>query len=284
MSFHLFAQSVGVLVNDLSPSNRIRRCGTSTHPKSKNGAYMYDGRGGWVMSWETGELHVFGSDKEFTPSEKQAWAKSKREAEQKRDRAYELAAHKAAILLRDCSLTNHAYLQNKGFPDELGLVDSNGRLLIPMRDCLTDELRGIQAIAWHIEERKFSKKMMHGMKAKGAVIRIGLKRTTETFLVEGYATALSVHAALSQLHLKASVLCCFSDSNLVHVANQISGKKFIFADNDISRAGENAAIKTGLPYCMSETVGNDANDDHVEKGILHVCKKLIALRRNVVYD
>lgn len=279
MSFHQFAQSIGVLVNDLSPSDRIRRCGTSTHPKSKNGAYMYDGRGGWVMSWETGELHVFGRNKEFTPDEKRAWAKSKREAEQKIERAHELASLKAAILLRDCTLVNHAYIANKGFPNELGLVDAEGRLLIPMRDCLTDELRGVQAIVWHTEERKFSKKMQHGMKAKGAVFRIGVKRATETFLVEGYATALSVHAALSQLHLRASVLCCFSDSNLVNVAGQISGKKFIFADNDESKAGERAAEKSCLPYVMSPEPTFDANDHHQKFGLLSLCKLVMELRK-----
>ena len=279
MSFHQFAQSVGVLVNDLSPSDRIRRCGTSTHPRSKNGSYKYDGRGGWVMNWEDGELHVFGSDKEFTPSEKKEWAKSKREAEQKIERAHELASLKAAILLRDCTLFNHAYLANKGFSGELGLVDAEGRLLIPMRDCLTDELRGVQAIVWHTEERKFSKKMQHGMKAKGAVFRIGLKRSPETVLVEGYATALSVHAALSQLHLSASVLCCFSDSNLVHVAGQISGKKFIFADNDESKAGERAAEKSCLPYVMSPELTFDANDHHQKFGLLSLCKLVMELRK-----
>lgn len=280
MSFHLFAQSVGVLVNDITPSDRIRRCGTSTHPKSKNGAYVFDGRGGWCMDWTNGDLHVFGNDKEFTPRERQEWAKSKREAEQKRDRAHELATLKAAIMLRDCTLVNHAYLANKGFPPEsLGLVDADGRLLIPMRDCLTDELRGAQAIVWHTEERKFSKKMQHGMKAKGAVFRIGLKRAPETFLVEGYATALSVHAALSQLHLSASVLCCFSDSNLVHVANQISGKKFIFADNDESKAGERAAEKSCVPYVMSPEPTFDANDHHQKFGLLSLCKLVMELRK-----
>lgn len=279
MSFHQFAQSVGVLVNDLSPSDRIRRCGTSSHPSSKNGSYKYDGRGGWVMNWEDGELHVFGSDKEFTPDEKKAWAKSKHEAEQKRDRSHELAALKAAILLRDCALVNHAYLQNKGFPEVRGLVDVDGRLLIPMRDCLTDELRGVQAIVWHTEDRKFSKKMQHGMKAKGSAIRIGLKRAPETYLVEGYATALSIHAALSQLHLRASVLCCFSDSNLVHVAGQISGKKFIFADNDESKAGERAAEKSCVPYVMSPELTFDANDHHQKFGLLSLCKLVMELRK-----
>lgn len=282
MSFAIFAQSVGVLVRDLSPSHEIRRCGTESHPKSKNGAYKFDGRGGWVMSWESGEIHSYNDGKEYTQQEKRDWLKSKREAEQKRDRSNELAALKADIILRDCTLFNHAYLERKGFPDVQGLVDGDGRLLIPMKDCLTDELRGVQAISWDTEERKFTKKMMHGMKAKGAIIRIGSKRAPDTFLVEGYVTALSVDAALTRIKLRASVVCCFSDSNLVTVADILPGNKYIYADNDVSQAGEKAAIKTGLPYCMSDKVGHDANDDHIEYGIMHVCKKLIALRRNGV--
>ena len=279
MSFHQFAQSVGVLVNDLSPSDRIRRCGTSTHPRSKNGSYKYDGRGGWVMNWEDGELHVFGSDKEFTPSEKKEWAKSKREAEQKIERAHELASLKAAILLRNCTLVNHAYLANKGFSGELGLVDAEGRLLIPMRDCLTDELRGVQAIVWNTEERKFSKKMQHGMKAKGAVFRIGLKRSPVTILTEGYSTSLSVRAAIDQLNLNAAVVCCFSANNIKTVSKLLTGDVRIFADSDISRTGELVVIETGLPWCMSPELGFDANDHHQKFGLLSLCKLVLELIR-----
>lgn len=283
MNFLSFAQANGLRIRELV-IGRISRCSTDSHPSSKNGAFFFEGDWGWVQDHANHtEIQLWKSETVVDQSSlNKRIAKSKADNAKKIERAHELAALKAAIILRDCTLVNHAYLANKGFPETLGLVDAEGRLLIPMRDCLTDELRGVQAIVWHTEERKFSKKMQHGMKAKGAAIRIGVKRATETFLVEGYATALSVHAALSQLHLRASVLCCFSDSNLVHVAGQISGKKFIFADNDESKAGEKAAIKTGLPYCMSDTVGHDANDDHIEYGILHVCKKLIALRRNGV--
>lgn len=282
MSFALHAQAYGVLVEDLSPSNRIRRCGTSTHPRSNNGAYLWDGKSGWCMNWEEGELHVFGSTKEFSEEDKKEWIKRKRETEQSLSRAYENAALKASIILRDAPLSEHPYLCNKGFPDERGFVDEAGKLIIPMRDCQTDKLNGLQSIEWLSDERKFKKKMQHGMKAKGSIFRFGDKRATETILCEGHATGLSIRLALSKLHLKASVTVCFSDSNMVYVAGLLGGRKLIYADNDKSGAGEAAAKKTGLPYIMSDKIGNDANDDQLEYGILEVSKKILALRRIIL--
>ena len=280
MNFLSFAQANGLRIRDLIVG-RIARCPTDDHPNTKNGAFFFEGDWGWVQNHASHtEIQLWKSDKTMDVAvlDKRI-AESKAAYAKQRDQAHKSAAIKADAILSECTLLNHAYLANKGFSEELGLVDSEGRLLIPMRDCLSDELRGVQAIVWHTEERKFTKKMQHGMKAKGAVFRIGLKRATETFLVEGYATALSVHAALSQLHLSASVLCCFSDSNLVHVANQISGKKFIFADNDESKAGEHAAEKSCVPYVMSPELTFDANDHHQKFGLLSLCKLVMELRK-----
>jgi putative DNA primase/helicase len=86
-------------------------------------------------------------------------------------------------------------------------------------------------------------------------------------------------AALRTMGARACVLVCFSDSNLVHVAPLVQGRCFVVADNDKSGAGERAAVETGLPYCMSETVGHDANDDHQAGGLMSVAFKLMQLRR-----
>ena len=121
---------------------------------------------------------------------------------------------------------------------------------------------------------------MHpGMKAKAAVFRMGDKAAPETFLCEGYATGLSILAALRSVGLRASVLVCFSAGNLVTVAPAIRGKGFVFADNDRSEAGERAAQQTGLPYCMSDRVGEDANDLHMRAGLMAVCQHLMTVRR-----
>ena len=117
------------------------------------------------------------------------------------------------------------------------------------------------------------------MRAKGAVLRLGPKRAQETILVEGYATGLSVEMAVRQMRLSAAVLICFSDANLVSVASQVRGRAYCFADNDESGAGQRAAEKTGLPYCMADTVGFDANDEHKKNGLMAVCQRLTKVRR-----
>jgi putative DNA primase/helicase len=87
-----------------------------------------------------------------------------------------------------------------------------------------------------------------------------------------------LHAALRSVGLKASVVVCFSASNLVAVADQIKGKRFIYADNDESKTGEKSAVQTGLPWTMSDRVGFDANDDHAKTGLFSVVKKIMDLR------
>jgi putative DNA primase/helicase len=78
--------------------------------------------------------------------------------------------------------------------------------------------------------------------------------------------------------LKASVVVCFSASNMVAVADQIRGKRFIFADNDESKTGQEFAEKTELPWTMADTVGWDANDLHKSNGLFAVVAKIMALR------
>jgi len=50
----------------------------------------------------------------------------------------------------------------------------------------------------------------------------------------------------------------------------------------VSKTGENAAIQTGLPWTMSDTVGHDANDDHKKFGLFCVVKKIMELRSKTV--
>src|SRR3546814_11232678 len=58
------------------------------------------------------------------------------------------------------------------------------------------------------------KKFLFGGKAKGSIYRIG--SGPELWHCEGYATALSIQAALKRLYRRASVVVCFSASNLAH--------------------------------------------------------------------
>ena len=284
MNFIDFARVHGVEIEftKLYPSNRIKRTGTVDKPKSGNGAYFWDGEHGWVMDW-SGEARVVWYEnpnaKPWTEDEKRAWM-AKRQAQQSdQQHKYEQVALQAETTLRSAKMENHAYLQYKGFQNEGGLV-LDGKLLIPMRNVMTNKLQGYQQIYFNMEERKYEKKMLTGMRAKNAVFYIGSKTNDEYWLVEGYVTGLSLYQALRSCGLKASVVVCFSASNLVVVADQIKGKRYIFADNDASETGQKSAESTGLPWTMADEIGFDANDLHVNKGLFAVVGKVMALRKD----
>lgn len=281
MSFLLFAKSQGLTVDYVYASEKIKRCPTDAHPKSDNGAYYFNGERGWVMDWSMGTKPVWWNDpdaKPYTEEEKKAWAKQRRAQEHQQNLAWAAAAQRAADLLKACKLETHYYLNAKGLPDALGLVAENV-LVVPMRNWETNQLQGVQMIEWNAVERKYDKKMNYGMRAKGAVLHLGPKQAKEGFLTEGYATGLSVEMATRQLRLNAAVIVCFSASNLEYVASKLQGRMFVVADNDKSKVGENTAIRTGLPYCMSEVEGEDANDYHKRAGLFALCSMLMNVRR-----
>jgi putative DNA primase/helicase len=65
---------------------------------------------------------------------------------------------------------------------------------------------------------------------------------------------------------------------MAHVATLTAGRRFVIADNDVSLAGEKAAKKTGLPWAMSDVIGEDANDLHHRAGLAALCKLIIDVR------
>ena len=156
------------------------------------------------------------------------------------------------------------------------MVTPDYAMVIPMRDVESNELLGAQVIA--MENNAWTKKMLLGMRAKGAVLRLGPKRVSESVLCEGFATGLSIEAAIKKLCIQAAIYVTFSANNLAHVAGLIAGKRYVFADNDASGTGAAVAKATGLPWVMSEVVGHDANDDHQKFGVMRVARALMEVR------
>jgi putative DNA primase/helicase len=282
--FFRFAEAHGVLIKSLIPSGKIVRCATVLHPRSTNGAYMWDGQRGFVFAWDgPAEPQWFNdpSAKPWTEAEKREFAQKRNLERQQLMQRQQRTAQNADAMVRAAVLGEHNYFHFKGLPDARGLIQADGSLLVPMRS-LTGALQGAQVIRWDHENRRYDKRMLPSMKAKGAVLRIGPPRASQTFLCEGYATGLSIELAVRQMRLSAAVLVCFSATNMVHVAPLVVGPKFVFADNDESGTGERVALETGLPYCMSDRVGEDANDLHVRAGLLPVCNKLMNVRREAM--
>ncbi|MFV0675548.1 toprim domain-containing protein [Variovorax sp. tm] len=291
MSFIDFARAHGVEIDPakLHRSDKIQRCGTTEKPRSKNGAYLWDGQSGWVYAWDAdAQVHWYNDPdaKPFTEEDKKAWRARREALRAATEQGYAAAAKKAAELLALAKPGPHDYLYRKGLPNAQGLCLPDGGLLVPMRDFSTNELRGVQIIRWTDSEsepgvNRWRKKMSYGMQARGAVLRLG-PRAGEQIFCEGYATGLSIELAVRQMRLNATVLVCFSDSNMVHVAGLTKGsRRYVFADNDKSGAGEKAAKETGLPYCMSPALGDDANDLHKREGVLAVCALLMRVRQEV---
>lgn len=288
MSFIDFARAHGVEIDPAKffASERIQRCGTTDKPRSTNGAYFWDGKRGWVFNWATEARVQWFNHRNampWTDAEKAVWKARHLAAHTRKERQYRQAAMHANQLIRSTTLGTHDYLARKGFPDLRGMIDADGALIVPMRHLETNELLGAQRIYWDEPKRQWVKKMLIDMKAKGAVLRLGDKAAVETFLVEGYATGLSVLAASRSVGLRSAVVVCFSANNLELIAPHIKGRVFVFADNDVSGVGEKAAKATGKHYCMSPIVGEDANDLHHRAGLLAVCQLLMNVRRGVTH-
>jgi putative DNA primase/helicase len=239
-----------------------------------------------VQDWSgDAQVHWWKSDIPLTEEDKNKFLERRRQIADEIARKNSKAADKAREMLNAAKLDHHGYLDYKGLGEEKGFVlnaqQPDGRilekLLIPMRNVVTDDLVGLQQIYWLSSERKYEKKMIFGMQAKDAILSLG-GDSGETWLVEGYVTGLSLRKALRSIGSNARVVVCFSASNMVGIAPKIGGKRFIFADHDESKVGESSAISTGLPWTMADEVGFDANDLHDRRGIFAVVKKIMQLR------
>ena len=275
MRFEDFCRVHGLIV-DSAIEGRWVRVPTTDHPRTKNGAYKFLGDIGWCQNHaQSTEVSTWRPDADAPKINTEGIAVKAREFERRMVQGWKRAAETAAGLMKQAEMAEHNYLHLKGHGSVRGFVLQDGALLVPMRNWETNAVQGAQLIRWLPEERKYEKKMLPGMRAKGAVFRIGRPTAARTWLVEGYATGLSLECALATLRLRDSIVVCFSAGNLMHVASMLKGDCVVFADNDESGAGERAAVATGRRYCMAGTVGHDANDLHQAEGIFKVASLML---------
>lgn len=269
MFFSDFARAHGLLIRDLRADGRIHRVPTVAKPKKYNGAYRFDGGWGWVQCWDTmAEPAIFKPDRPIQATNAPRPYVRASEDEKARQRA----AMQAAEVVQRCRVGVHPYLAAKGFPEQQAMVDIDGRLVVPMRSAL--KYPAVQSVQWIDSEG--GKRFMPGGAAKGGVLRIGAG--PDQWLCEGYATGLSLAAALRAIYWPATVVVCFSAGNLQHVAQLLRGRRYVMADNDASGTGERAAAATGLPWVMPPEVGQDANDMHQGDGLRALAKLMGGLR------
>ena len=257
MEFVNFARDHGLILNNIVYDKWVATP-TEDHPRSSNGRYKFLGEVGWVINWATMEKPVTWFAEGKTASSADVKKRIASSNQERNDLAAK-ASSKADWILGQTSLETHSYLEKKGFPTEQGNVwvkDDKKILVIPMR--INRALVGCQLI-----DDEGSKKFLHGQTSKGATFTIDAKGTP--IFCEGYATGISVRDIMKQMNIPYKVYICFSASNMEFVSRNIRDG-IVIADNDPNSVGEMTAKKTGKPYWISETVGEDFNDYHKRVG------------------
>lgn len=263
MTFHEAAASIGCIIRHLREDDRIHRCATETHPKKKNGAYRSDGLRGWIRNWETFELAVWHEAREERRIGPRKPLPDLAKRRQQEAAAARLAAETAQHMVKSAAWSTHPYLARKGFPKVIGLVLED-MLLVPGR--IGGQITTLQKI--YEDGRKMS---LTGGRMSGASFSIG--DGPLEILCEGYATGLSIKAALAGMSVRARVTCCFAAANVAEVAAK-RRRALIVTDNDKPipqfnglGTGEYFARRTGLPWAMPPQLGTDANDLHLSSGL-----------------
>jgi putative DNA primase/helicase len=270
MDFIDFARAHGLRIRSLVVGKWVR-VSTDEHPKKRNGAYKYMGDVGFVQNWATqvdaSVWHPERPDDIRINPDRVAQIQREQEAQLRRDR--QAAAQKAQWIVSQAKPSTHPYLERKGFPDEKGLVWDE-LLVVPMR------VNGV--VGCQLVSPDGVKKFLKGQVTNMATFVMG---QGPAVLCEGYATGLSVRAALSAAKVKRSVVVCFSAHNMLKVSASHKDA-IVVADNDESMTGENTARQIGLPYWMSTVKGEDFNDAHRRMGLFKISqelKKLAIIRR-----
>lgn len=242
-----------------------------------------------AWNWQTGEKVTVGLKDSFTPADRKKISRQiEADKAKKKAKAIE-AARIAGVLVSAAKLSSHPYLVSKGFPDEKALVIAAddvrricGDYLVPTATChaiivparVGNCVTSLQLI-WESGEKKF----LYGGEISGSSHRISTGRIL--LLCEGFATGLSIRAALRGCNVSATILCCFSASNVAEVARSIKAPCRIATDNDKPLpqydglgTGEHYAQLSGRPYTMPIIGETDFNDMHMASGIFAVQRHL----------
>lgn len=262
-----FCRLHGVIVDREPPIGTWKRYPTHDKPTHRNGAVKFLGDRAYVQNHATmTEIEVWHAEGDAVMDPNKA-RKLVEAAHRDIREKQEKAAQKAAWILHQCQTGFHPYLKNKGFEEEQGLVWNNeGELLlvIPMR--VGHKLVGCQII-----NEEGGKKFLFGQRTSEAAFIFDNRGPN--ILCEGYATALSIRAAMKALKRRYTLHITFSAGNMAKVAATLPGG-FIVADNDASRTGQNTAQKIGWPTWMPDTEGMDANDVHQRDGLFKFSQSL----------
>lgn len=260
-----FCRAHGILIDTVPPVGRWMRLPTQTHPRKRNGAVKFMGNFGFCQEHSTmTEVAVWRAEGESQAAIERVQQVAQ-QAAQETERKQREAAAKAAQMLAESELLTHPYMAAKGFPDErVNVLD--GVMLVPMR--VGRDLVGAQQIT-----AEGGKKFIFGQRSSMAEFVMTAGQDGVHVVCEGYATGLSVRAALATLRRPYYVHVAFSAGNMKKIAQALPSGLAI-ADNDASETGEKTCKEIGWPYWMSDTVGEDCNDYHQRRGLFALAQGL----------
>lgn len=160
------------------------------------------------------------------------------------------------------SLSNHKYLVAKRIGIHGARQDNKGRLVIPVRDVISGELKGLQYIS-----PNGTKKFEPGTKQKGNGILLGSGSVTNTlfFIAEGFATAATIREVFPATVIAA--LCCNNIFNVVKALRLTSPVYgiIICADNDQFTEG-NPGIRHAIEaasLCNAKFIYPEFKEEHL---------------------
>ncbi|MEI6207118.1 MAG: DEAD/DEAH box helicase family protein [Desulfuromonadales bacterium] len=278
MNAHLMQQAM--VADGLQPAEPIIADGVfrridAASGKPKNGLIFYvnHGNAGYYGHWSKmpeGRKWSAKRETEFTPEERQEYAKQMQQAREDQRRAEEqrhTECRERAKAIRESSKpapADHPYLIKKGIQPHHAKIH-NGNLIIPVYD-VSNVLHGHQSI-----DESGTKKFLPGTTVKGNFSCIPGDNSKPFYLAEGYATAATIHEATG-----ATVIIAFSCGNLKPVSEVIRARVgkdktiIVCADNDRLRpdnpglkhaTAAAAAIGAGLATPLFPgDLGTDFND------------------------
>lgn len=261
-----FCRAHGILIDAMPPYGVWRRYPTEDHPRKRNGAVKYMGEVAFIQNHATETAVTVWRSDERNTVDSEKYRRMNEEARRRHQQAQQRAAEKARFILSKVVPDEHPYLEAKGLK-ERGLVwYTEGRrlLIVPMRV-------GNQVVGCQIIDEEGNKRFLTGQRTAGAAFVINARGPN--ILCEGYATGLSIQAALRKLNRPYTVFVCFSAGNLQKIAEGLPAG-LVVADNDISQTGQRVAIATGWPYWISPEPGEDANDYHRRAGLFSLSQSL----------
>ena len=292
MTFLQTIQAHGLLAEHVTQDSLWHQCGTSDHPKSKNGRYKLsiDGLFGvyknWALDSDTLTWKAGSDVARPDPIISQARAESARIASRK---AIIESMHQAITYWKDCKplRAGHPYLDGKLLTMQgcTNLkIDNDGWLVVPVE--VNGCIISLQRIAPDSTKRFWS-----GASVKGGCYVLDRSSSSCTVLCEGFATGLAIYQAVSDCR----VIVCFDAGNLIAVANRLklSGLCVVAADNDtktFEKIGKNPGIEKGTEaagiigcgIAYPEGIqGSDYADMHFEKLTELIQKNETATRNRV---